>query len=63
MTHVETYGGVGIVSWKDGPQGITRIGGRLGNAFFIKVDEQNFREFVYVKFNIKSSTTSGELQK
>jgi hypothetical protein len=54
----EKYGGEGIVSRKDGLQGIMRIGGRLGNAFFIKVNEQKYREFLEMKFNIKPGTTS-----
>jgi hypothetical protein len=59
---IEKYGGEGIVSRKDGPRGITRIGGRLGNAFFIKVDEQKFRDFIAERFNIKSDIKSGPLQ-
>jgi hypothetical protein len=62
MAPVEKYGGEGIVLRKDGRQGITRIGGRLGNAYFIKVDEQKFREFVEVKFNIKSDAKSDQVQ-
>ncbi len=62
MVPVEKYGGAGIVSRKDGPRGITRIGGRLGNAYFIKVDEEKFREFVGVRFNIKTDTKSDPLQ-
>jgi hypothetical protein len=62
LSQVDKYGGKGIVSRKDGPQGIQRIGGRLGNAFFIKVDEQKFRDFVEVKFNIKSVNKGDRLQ-
>lgn len=62
LSQVDKYGGKGIVSRKDGPQGIQRIGGRLGNAFFIKVDDQLFRDFVEVKFNIKSGNKGDQLQ-
>jgi hypothetical protein len=62
LAPLEKYGGAGVVSRKDGPRGITRIGGRLGNAFFIKVDEQKFRDFIALKFNIKSDMKSDPLQ-
>jgi hypothetical protein len=49
----DIYEGEGLVSRKDRPREIKRIGGRLGNVFFVKVDDQKFREFVENKCNIR----------
>jgi hypothetical protein len=53
----DKYEGEGLVSRKDRPREIRRIGGRLGNVFFVKVDDQKFREFVENKCNIRPQTS------
>jgi hypothetical protein len=53
----DKYEGEGWVSRKDRPREIRRIGGRLGNVFFVKVDDQKFREFVENKCNIRPQTS------
>jgi hypothetical protein len=53
----DKYEGEGVVSRKDEPREIRRIGGRLGNIFFIKVDDHKFQEFVEKKFDIRPRTS------